>query len=128
MPRRPLRPLTALLAALALACLVVGGLWWWQSRFEASVMDGTIPGDLAFATLHQLRRWLTTGVAACLGALGGVVGWMAWSVRRDGRWPPGMTTSAPLDPSRRSIAVAGLAAGAIAATLGAVAVALSAWR
>jgi hypothetical protein len=39
-----------------------------------------------------------------------------------------MTTSAPLDPSRRSIAVAGLAAGAIAATLGAVAVALSAWR
>ena len=126
MPHRPLRPMTALLAALGVAAMAVGGLWWWQSRFEAGLSDGTIPTEVAVETLRRVRQWLAGGLAVGLAALGLVSGWMAWRTWRDGRWPPGHRDATPVEPSRRPMIAAALGIGALAALAGAAGIGFSA--
>ncbi len=88
-------------------------------------MDGTIPSELAFETLDELRRWLAAGVAACLAALGLVSAWMASRLWRDGRWPPGHRDAKPVAPSRRPAIAAALGIAALAALAGAAGIGFS---
>jgi len=128
MPARPPRPATLALAALALACGVVAVLWWWQTRFEAGVLDGSLPMELAMERLESLRRGLALGMAACLLGLAGVFGWMARRLQRDGLWPPGGKTPRVLDARWRQRAVIGLLALAVVTLLGALLTVFSALR
>ena len=116
------RSMVPWLVALAIACLAVGLMWFFQHRFESKLMAGELDPQAAMQALAQLQLGLFVLVGLVALALSTTLWLLSGKVVSAQRWPPSGDWPAPrvLDQReallfQRRMRFAAVASGAVAA-------------
>jgi len=116
------------LAALAIACLAVGLMWYFQHRFESKLITGELEPRTAMEALERLQSTLFSLLGVVALGLAVALWSVARKVRAAKRWPPSgqWPKPRPLDEREAQVFQRRLHFGAIVSGVGAVVALLAA--
>jgi sterol desaturase/sphingolipid hydroxylase (fatty acid hydroxylase superfamily) len=116
------------LAGLAVACLAVGLMWFFQHQFESKLMAGELEPQAAMQALARLQSTLFALLGLVALGLAVALWSLARKVREAKRWPPSgqWPVPRPLDDHKAQAFQRRLQFGAIVSTVGAAVSLLSA--
>lgn len=109
------------LAGLAIACLAVGLMWFFQHQFESKLMAGELEPQAAMQALARLQSALFALLGVVALGLAVALWSLARKVREAQRWPPSGQWPVPrtLDDLHAQVFQRRLQFGAIVSTVGA---------